>query len=168
MKEKVLFSSLKRREIRRVIEIGENGENPILIYNPSPEKRKEIEKIIVKSFTGKNKEFDISPETVILDLLSLTTNVELDLHRDNEEDMILIKGIIEDPDPVFEETISEVIEVVKEIAEKYIKTLNKISSLPKEEIEKLIPKIETPEEKEAKELKERLKQLEDKINNKEE
>jgi hypothetical protein len=167
MNNTVNFSSLRRNEIRKTI--GE-GEGQIIIYNPSPEKKVQIEAIIRGNFKKGSTEINISAEDILIDLLSLTTNIILDFDRDNEEDMKMVKEIIEDPHPTFEDAIIEVRNLITEIGGRYIDTLNTLSKLPKEELLKLFPQqeeiAETEEEKELRELKEKTKALEDKINNK--
>lgn len=161
----VNFKELKRKEIRKTF--GE-GEGQVIVYNPDSENRKKIEAIIEK-FRKSNKE-EINPQDIILDILPLTTNVCLDLDRNNKNDLKIIEEIIADPSPIFEDTIFEVTELTKEIAVRYYKTLNNLINLPKEELDKLMEqfKEETPEEKELRELKERQKELESKLNNKNE
>jgi hypothetical protein len=159
----VNFSNLGRkgREIRKTF--GE-GIEKIEIYNPSPEKKKEIEKIISKSFSEDGKELALSPEDLILDIIPLCTNICLDLKRDSAEDMEMVRDIIEDPHPTFEDAIFEIKDLMKEISGRYIETIKTIAELPKEELEKLIkdslPKETELTEKELKKL-ELQRQLEE-------
>ena len=168
----VNFTSLKRKPIRKTI--GE-GEGQIIIYNPSPENRAKIEKVIQDSIS-KNKgkginEIEITAKQFLLDILPLTTNIFLELDRESKEDMEIADSIIADPDPLFEDVMFEVQDLMKEIGVRYINTLKSIASLPKEELAKMFPQkeaviVETDEEKELKELEEKTKALKDKINNK--
>ena len=161
MKKTINFSDLKREEIRKIL--GE-GENQIIIYNPSPENKSKIEELMKNSFSKDGKIMLISAEDILLDMLDLTTNIKLDLSRDSEEDMREIKNIIEDPKPIFEDAIVEVRKVISEIGERYIDTINVLSKLPKEELLKLFPqKVETSEEKALREAEESILILKEKI-----
>lgn len=171
MNNVVNFSSLKRREVKCVIfetrdgkMIVENNtekinkllleiENPIIIYNPTQSQKEEIHKIINKSFSKDGKQISMNPEDIILDILPIISNIILDLHRENTEDMNIIKEIISDPQPVFERTIIVIKEVIKEISSQYLSVLNDIIEMPKEARENLF-KINKPElsEKELKKI----------------
>lgn len=146
----VNFSTLKRREIKCVIfetkdakMVVENNtekidkllleiENPIIIYNPTQSQKETIHKIINNSFSKDGKLISINPEDIILDILPIISNIVLDLHRDNSEDMKTIKEIINDPQPIFERTIIVIKEVIKEISSQYLSVLNDIIEMPKE------------------------------------
>lgn len=171
MSNVVNFKDLKRKEVRRTI--GE-GEGQIIIYNPSPENRALIEKVLQSSIVkNEGKEIDISARDILLDILPLTTNIFLDLSRDSQEDMEMVDAIIADPDPIFEDTMIEVQELMQEIGARYISTLKSIASLPKEELIKMFPQkeievveaevVETAEEIELKELEEKTKLLKEKM-----
>jgi len=164
MKKTINFSDLKREEVRKIL--GE-GENQIIIYNPSPENKSKIEDIMKNSFSKDGKEMLISAEDILLDMLDLTTNIKLDLSRDSEEDMKKIKNIIEDPKPIFEDAIIEVRELITEIGGRYMDTINTLAKLPAEELLKLFPQkveiVETPEEKALREAEESIVTLKEKL-----
>ena len=159
MSEKLInFREMKRKEIRKII-----GED-ILIYNPSPEKRKEMEKIITRNSSEDGKEINISNIDIILELIPLCTNIDLELDRNNPEDAKIIKEIVDDPSDEFLEVITEVTIVFKNIAEKYLETINSLAKLSKDELAKVTKNIlggqETPEQKRIKQLKKELSNLE--------
>lgn len=162
MNKQVNLSQLGRKEVRK--QFGDK-ENPIIIYNPSPEQKKEITKYLTDNFAdNEGKEINISPEDIILDLLPLTSNIYLDLKRDNPEDMEMIKNILNDPQPSFESAIDEIMEVVREIGTKYIKRVEEILALPEEQLKKILPpeKELTEEEKRVMELEAELEKLKNK------
>lgn len=166
MKKTINFSSLKRESVRKTF--GE-GENQIVVYNPTPENKSKIEQLMKDSFSKDGKEMLISAEDILIDMVELTTNIKFDFSRDNEKDMLEVKGIIEDPKPIFEDAIIEVRKVITEIGERYIDSINALSKLPKEELLKLFPKkeetVETPEEKELREAEESIIILKERIKN---
>jgi hypothetical protein len=181
MSKVVNFSELKRKEIKCIIFENKDGkvvvenvaekinkmleeiENPIKIYNPNQKQKEEIRKILNKGFSQDGKEMLISAENIILDVLPILSNINLDLNRENVEEMNLIKEIIEDPDVIFERVIIIIKEIIKEIGSQYVSVLNDILEMPKEQREKLF-QVNEPElsEKEKKklELKKQLEELE--------
>ena len=185
MSEKVVkFSTLGRKEIKALI-YTENGEvkteynqdkiaelqkkieKPILIYNPTNEKRMKMQLLIAelgnKSLNNK-LDFIIEAKDLVLKFLPLCTNVILDL--DEVEDAEIIKDIVENPSDEFNVIIVEVTNLTKGVSQDYIKTIKAMSELPKEELDKLLVENtaieETEEEKEIRELEEKLNELKNK------
>jgi hypothetical protein len=163
MKNLVNFKKLKREEIRKTI--GE-GEEQIIIYNPSPEKREEISKLLINSYKEKD-EMEITGRELLLQIIPMLTNILLEYDENNEEERQIIDDILNDPSEILMEVVDEVSIIVKEVGERTNKTLESLANLSEEEISKIIPiNKETEEEKELRELKEKQILLENKIKNK--
>ena len=155
----VKFETLKRQEIRKTIA---NGDSPIYIYNPSPEKKQQIEKMIFNKLQGQetSKDVELSAREVLLELLPILSNIDLGL--DIEKDKEMIEEIINDPSDILVEVIDDISEIFTGISKSLMKNISAISKLPKEQLEKIMKenKVETPEEKRIRELKEELAKLE--------
>jgi hypothetical protein len=179
MSKVVNFSGLKRREIKCLIFENKEGkivventkeridkmikeiECPIIIYNPNQIQKEEIRKILNNGFNDDGK-MSISAEDVILDLIPILSNINLDLHKENPQDMELIKEIVDDPSPIFEMVVLIIKEIIKDVGIKYVSLLNDILEMPKSQREKLF-NSDKPElsEKELRklELKKQLEEL---------
>lgn len=153
MSKVINFSELKRKEIRKEFDNG------IVVYNPNPEQKKEIMELITKSIDEKSQDIEISGRDIMLQLIPMLTNIHLDL-EDNEE---LLNEILEDPSDELLEVVDELNDIIKFVGNRMIKNIQNLAELPKEELEKLLPKEEIdPKQKEIEELKAKLAELEGK------
>ena len=126
------FTDLKRQEIYKEFEDG------IVVYNPSPEKKQELIKMIAEFATETGVEIDGT--TLILKLIPLLTNIELDINQDNPDDMKLVQEIVDDPSELFIDVNDAISEIIESLNTRLIKTLNKIGTMDEKQIEQLIPK----------------------------
>jgi hypothetical protein len=161
MENKVKLISLKRQEIRKTIL---NGDSPIIIYNPSPEKQNEIKKIINNNFKNNYQEININSINLIVKILPMLTNIDLGLDISKEEDKKILEEIINDPSDEFVTVFEEISKIIEEVGKHYIYQLNTFAKLPKEQMEKLLQINQTSEisekEKRKRELQKQLEELE--------
>lgn len=138
MANKINFSELKRKEIRRII--GE-GEGAIEIYNPNPEQQKEIKQMVFECIdkeTGKPK---IDGRAILTTLIPMLTNICID--TDNDE---LLEEIINDPSDILREVVDEIQEIVYVNTSRLRKDINTLSEMPKEYFDEIFNNIENKTE----------------------
>lgn len=192
MTNKVInFSDLGRTEVRCIIYKGEDGvvkaeysnkeikrlqeqiENPIVVYNATPETQIKLQAIVSKAGQGVNvdkKDLVITAKELILEYLPLCTNIILDLDAILDKDKI--ESIVNDPSKEFEIIIKEVSKIVFESSQTYSDNIDAFTRLSKEEKERILkeiqPKVEeeSEEEKELREAEESLLAIKERIQNK--
>ncbi|WP_291567005.1 MULTISPECIES: hypothetical protein [unclassified Clostridium] len=173
------LSELKRNELRKTIKTND-VDHPVEIYNPTPEQRNKILKLLIKSTRIQEERGEykavtgLTDEDMILVMLEELTNIHLDLDKFEDRDKII--SIIQDPSELLIEVKYELEKILMEISTLYIRTLKDTISLPDEmtdEIYELLEKKEQVEQgedevtkmmNEMKEMQDRLNALKEKVN----
>jgi hypothetical protein len=151
MSNTVNFESLKRKSIYKTI--GEEGEGQIIIYNPSPEQKKEILRIMAESADVKTGKIKVSGKTLLLKYIPLLTNIYINF--DNQE---LIDKTLNDPSDILFEVQDCIEEIVSNVTNRTIKSIKDISELPDEVIQEVLKPEEQLTEEEQKTI-EKAKRL---------
>lgn len=157
------FSNLKRQDVRKVIKV-EEGED-ILIYNPNKEQKNKIIDMFTDRMDEKTGDINISDEDVLLTLIPmLVKNIELDLDKNNEEDLKIIKDILADPSDLLLEVADELNILIREITLRVVRKAKEYTQLTDDE------KLELTKVELKKQKKEniKIKQLEEAKKKKEE
>jgi predicted DNA binding protein len=151
MSNQVNILNLKRKEIRKYI--GE-GENRIEIYNPSPEQKNEILKIIAANIDDKTGKIKISGKDFLLKLIPMLTNIYLDIENNPE----LIETVLNDPSDILLEVQDCINDIVKNLVDRTTKNIKDIADLPEDVINEIfnIKEELTDEEKKTIEKAKRM------------
>lgn len=147
MANKINFSELKRKEVRRTI--GE-GEGAIEIYNPNPEQQKEIKQMVFDCIDKETGKPNIDGKLILVKLIPMLTNIYID--TDNDE---LLEEIINDPSDILREVVDEIQEIVYINTSRLRKDINTLNEIPKEYFDEIFNTLEenTKEELTEDELK---------------
>ena len=181
MSEKVVkFSTLGRKEIKaliytkngevkteynqdKIVELQEEIENPILIYNPDSKTQVKMQMIvgeISKDVIKEKRDIVISAKSLILEFLPLCSNVILDLDKIKDEE--LIQKIIKDASDEFSAIIREVGIIVKKTSLDYVSAITSLSEMPKKQLDEILKTNEpilTQKEKKRIELQKQIDEL---------
>lgn len=132
MSNQINFNELKRKSIYKTI--GE-GEEQIIVYNPSPEQKQEILRIMAESVDINTGRINISGQDLLLKFIPLLTNIYIDF-----ESQELIKEVLNDPSDMLLQVQDYIEEIVSNITNRTLKSIRDISDLPDEVINEILSK----------------------------
>lgn len=128
--ENINFSSLKRKNIRKIIK--DTDALSIEIYNPTPQQQEEIIKILTDNYNNEKKEIDMTEAEILKSLIPMLTNIVLDT---NDK---MMSEIIEDPSENLLEVQEELSDIVRNIIKRFMKVISKLNDIPQEELNNII------------------------------
>lgn len=120
------LSELGRENLRTIIKTND-PDHPVEIYNPTPEQRDKILKLLIKATKIQEENgiykvvTGLTEEDIILVMLEELTNIHLDLDKIKDRDKIL--SIINDPSDLLLQVKYELDKILAEISSLYLKML---------------------------------------------
>lgn len=128
--ENINFSSLKRKNIRKIIK--DTDASSIEIYNPTPQQQEEIIKILTDNYNNEKKAIDMTEAEILKSLIPMLTNIVLDTNDDK------MSEIIEDPSENLLEVQEELSDIIRNIIKRFMKVISKLDDIPQEELNNII------------------------------